>query len=87
MRRRHWNTLEPIFRHPVPGGNIPRWQIEALVMTITIHGGKGGDAPTRELHPSAGLLRFEGADSLASPLGHTLVSARTYLARLWNTLA
>ena len=31
------------------------------------HGGKGGDAPARELHRSAGLLGFEGAESLASP--------------------
>ena len=39
MRRRHRNTLEPIFRHPVTG-NIPRWQTKALLMTITVHGGK-----------------------------------------------
>ena len=31
------------------------------------HGGKGGDAPARELHRSAGLFGFEGAESLASP--------------------
>ena len=31
------------------------------------HGGKGGDAPARAIHRSAGLLGFEGAESLASP--------------------
>ena len=36
-------------------------------MTITIHGGKVGDAPARERHRSAGLPGFEGAESLASP--------------------
>jgi len=52
-------------RHRVDG-NIPRWQIEALLMTITIHGGKGS-TPRRELHRSAGCLGCEGAESLAGP--------------------
>ena len=34
----------------------------------TIHGGKGGNAPARELPRSAGLLGFEGAESLANPV-------------------
>ena len=31
------------------------------------HGGKGGDAPARAIHRSAGLLGIEGAKPLASP--------------------
>ncbi len=31
------------------------------------HGGRGGDAPARAIHRSAGLLGIEGAESLASP--------------------
>ena len=38
-----------------------------LAIGMRRHGGKGGDAPARELHRSAGLLGFEGAESLASP--------------------
>ena len=36
-----------------------------LAIGMRRHGGKGGDAPARELHRSGGLLGFEGAESLA----------------------
>ena len=49
------NTPEVTFRQPVTG-NIPRRNIEALVMTFTIHRGKRDDAPARVLLRSAGLL-------------------------------
>ena len=38
-----------------------------LAIGMRRHGGNGGDTPARELHRSAGLLGFEGAESLASP--------------------
>ena len=41
--------------------------VRRLPIGMRRHGGKGGDAPARELHRSAGLLGFEGAESLASP--------------------
>ena len=38
-----------------------------LAIGMRRHGGNGGDAPARAIHRSAGLLGFEGAESLASP--------------------
>ena len=56
MRRGHRNTLESIFRHP-GHSNVPRRHVEALSLTITIHGRLRGRYPPPANSPGAPAFR------------------------------
>ena len=45
--------------------------VRRLPLGMRRHGGRGATAPTRELHRSAGLLGFGGAEVACQPRGYT----------------